>query len=219
VPTREQLDGVATTLFHEGERDKADLLLLERDGESLIVKDFKHKAAWVRTVGRLMISREVRAYEKLGAMPGIPRFAGRIDAHALAIERIEGTPLAFAPDRTVDGVGKLNQLREILDRMHRVGIVHLDLRGRENVILDRRGRIHVVDFASAIWLRPGGWLHHGLFGWLEMMDEAAYLKWKTIVEAGPFTDEEQVFVDRFRMLRPLWFHRRQAWRGKTRPRA
>ena len=206
-------------MFHEGERDKADLLLFERDGESLIVKDFKCKPAWVRTVGRVMISREVRAYEKLGTMPGIPRFAGRVDSHALAIERIEGTPLAFAPDRTVDGVGKLRQLREILDRIHRAGIVHLDLRGRENVILDRRGRIYVVDFASAIWLRPGGWLNRWFFGWLEMMDKAAYLKWKTIVEAGPFTDEEQAFVERFRMLRPLWFHRRQAWRGKTRPRA
>ena len=42
--------------------------------------------------------------------------------------------------------------------------------------------------------------------------------WKTIVEAGPFTEDEQRFVDRFRKLRPLWFHRRQAWRGKTRPR-
>jgi serine/threonine protein kinase len=219
VPSRAELYGAETTVFHQGERDKADLLAFERDGElPLIVKDFQHKTAWVRTVGRLMVSREVRAYEKLGAMPGIPRFAGRIDARALAIERIDGTPLAFAPDRTQDGPGKLRQLREILDRMHRVGIVHLDLRGRENVILDRHGRIYVIDFASAMWLRPGSWRHRLLFGWLAKMDEAAYLKWKTIVEAGPFTDDEQRFVDRFRMLRPLWFHRRQAWRGKTRPR-
>ena len=76
----------------------------------------------------------------------------------------------------------------------------------------------VVDFASAIWLRPGGWLHRRLFGWLRKMDEAAYLKWKTIVEAGPFTAEEQAFIERFRRLRPFWLHRRQAWRGKTRPR-
>jgi hypothetical protein len=219
APTRAELYGAETTIFHQGERDKADLLLFERSGEPpLIVKDFEHKPPWGRTVGRLMVSREVRAYEKLGPTPGIPRFAGRIDARAFAIERIEGTPLAFAPDRTEDGPGKLRQLREILDRMHRAGIVHLDLRGRENVILDTRGRIYVIDLASAVWLRPGSWRHRLLFGWLEKMDEAACLKWKTIVEAGPFTDDEQKFVDRFRMLRPLWFHRRQAWRGKTRPR-
>jgi hypothetical protein len=219
VPTRAELRGPEVSLFHEGERDKADLLSFERDGElPLIVKDFEHKPRWGRTIGRLMVSREVRAYEKMGAIPGIPRFAGRIDARALAIERIDGTPLAFAPDRTEDGPGKLRQLRGILDRMHRVGVVHLDLRGRENVILDRQGRIYVVDFASALWLRPGSWRHRLLFGWLSKMDEAAYLKWKTIVEAGPFTDDEQRFIDRFRMLRPLWLHRRQAWRGKTRPR-
>lgn len=219
APTRAELHGAETTLFHKGERDKADLLLFERGGEPpLIVKDFENKPAWVRMVGRLMVSREVRAYEKLGSMPGIPRFAGRIDPRAFAIERIEATQLAFAPDRTKDGPGKLRQLREILDRMHRAGVVHLDLRGRENVLLDGQGRIYVVDLASAMWLRPGSWRHRLFFGWLVKMDEAACLKWKTIVEAGPFTDDEQRFIDRFRMLRPLWFHRRQAWRGKTRPR-
>jgi predicted Ser/Thr protein kinase len=194
------------------------LLLVEHRGVPLIVKDFRNKAAWVRALGRLMISRETRAYGKLRGIPGIPRFAGRIDAHALAIERIEGVPLAFAPDRTVDGPGKLLQLRRILDRMHEVGVAHLDLRGRENLVLDREGRIWVVDFASAIWLRPGSLRHRLFFGWLKMADEAAYLKWKSIVEAGPFTDDERAFVERFRTLRPLWLHRRRAWRGKTRPR-
>jgi RIO-like serine/threonine protein kinase len=218
VPTREELHGEGTTLFRRGEADKADLLLFERPGQApLVVKDFAHKSAWVRTVGRFMVSREVRAYRWLGEVPGIPRLAGRIDAHALAVERIEGMPLAFAPDRTVDGKGKLKQLRGILDRMHALGVVHLDLRGRENVILDPQGKLFVVDLASAVCLRPGSWRHRLWFGWLSKMDEAAYLKWKTIVEAGPFTEEEQRFIDRFRKLRPLWFHRRQAWRGKTRP--
>ena len=45
----------------------------------------------------------------------------------------------------------------------------------------------------------------GLFwGWLEMTDRAALLKWKTILEIGEFTDEEQAFLRRYRFWRSLW---------------
>ena len=164
-----------------------------------------------------MIAREARAYRALGPTAGVPRFAGRVDALALAIEHVDAVPLAFAPERTRDGPGKLAELRAIVERIHRVGMVHCDLRGRDNVLIDRHGRLWIVDFASAIRLRPGGLAHRVAFRWLRQIDHAALLKWKRIVEAGPLTDEEQALFRRFRALRPLWLHRRQAWRAGNGP--
>jgi len=213
VLSRAALRSSKCRLFRKGPSHKADLLLVETGGERWVVKDFARKPRWARLVGRLMIARESRAYRALGALPGLPRFVGRIDAHALAIDYVAAVPLAFAPERTRDGERKLRELRSIVDRLHAAGVVHCDLRGRDNVLLDREGRLCVVDLASAIRLRPGGVLHRALFGLLRQIDHAALLKWKRIVEAGPFTEDEQRLERRFRALRPLWLHRRRAWRG------
>jgi hypothetical protein len=201
APERELLDSDRCRLFRQGQPRKADLLLFDAGPTRFIVKDFRRKPWWVRWTGRLLIARESRAYRILGRTEGLPRFAGRVDAHALAVEYVDAVPLAFAPDRTRDGADKLDQLRAIMDRLHRAGVVHGDLRGRDNVLVDRGGRVWVVDLASAFCLRPGGLGHRILFRGLRQIDQAALLKWKRIVAGGP-----------------LWLHRRKAWRGGTRPR-
>ena len=211
--TRAGLRSRTCRLFRKGPAHKADLLLVQAGGARWVVKDFARKPRWARLVGRLVIARETRAYRALGAVEGLPRFAGRIDAHALAIEHVAAVPLAFAPERTRDGAQKLHQLRAIVDRLHAAGVVHCDLRGRDNVLVDREGRLWVVDLASAIRLRPGGAAHRLLFDLLRQIDHAALLKWKSIVEAGPLTEDEQRLARRFRALRPFWLHRRRAWRG------
>jgi len=217
LPTRELLGSGRSRLFRLGHASKADLWLVESGSRRFVVKDFRRKPWWVRWTGRALIAREARAYRWLGPTEGVPRFAGRVDAHALAVEYVEAIPLAFAPERTRDGMDKLLQLRAIVDRLHRAGLVHGDLRGRDNVLVDRAGRLWVVDLASAMRLRPGGLLHRALFSWVRQIDHAALLKWKRIVQAGPFTPEEQELFRRFRLLRPLWIHRRRAWRARTRP--
>lgn len=219
VPTRADLAQPGVRPLKRGEPDKADLLLVPTAEGQVVVKDFRAKAWWVRGIGRLQIAREVRAYQALGSIPGIPRLVGRIDGLAVAIERIEGEPLGHAGDRARDGAEKLGQLRAILDRIHARGVAHWDLRARDNVLVDRAGQVFVLDFASAMRLRPGGLPHRLLFRWCRLIDESAYLKWKRLLDAGPYSSAEQRFVDRYRIWRALWFHRSKAWRGKDKPRS
>ncbi len=219
VPSRADLASASVRALKLGEADKADLLIVSTAEGELVVKDFGAKRFWVRLLGRVQIAREVRAYRALGSLPGIPRLVGRIDGLAVAIQRIDGEPLGLAADRVAEGPEKLRQLREILDRIHARGVAHWDLRARDNVLLDRAGRVFVLDFASAVWLRPGGLAHRLLFRFCRWIDESAYLKWKRILAAGPYTPEEQRFVERFRVWRSLWFHRSKAWRRKDKPRS
>ncbi|HXV74690.1 MAG TPA: hypothetical protein VD788_00095 [Candidatus Polarisedimenticolaceae bacterium] len=215
LPTREQLAGAR--LFRKGQRTKADLLRVETADGPLIVKDFGGKPRWVRHGGRWMIARELRAYRRLTGCLGVTRALGRVDRYALALDYLDATQLAFSAQRTVDGAGKLAQLRAIVDGLHARGVVHCDLRSRDNVLVDPIGRLYVVDFAAAVCLRPGSLVHRLLFARLAAIDRSACLKWKRILDAGPLTDDERAFVDRFRAWRPFWIHRREAWRGKTRP--
>jgi hypothetical protein len=204
VPRREELDGARVDWLKQGGPTKADLSIVDLGQGPMVVKDFANKVPWVRLIGRFQISRECKAYRLLGPMPGLPRLWGRIDAHALAMEKIEARELVFLPDRATDGAARHEQLVGIVERMHRAGLYHLDLRGIDNVMLTDDGRVFVLDLAGSFWVRPGGWADRLLGGWLEMTDRAALLKWKTILEAGEPTDEEREFLHRYRFWRSLW---------------
>jgi hypothetical protein len=89
--------------------------------------------------------------------------------------------------------------------MHAAGVAHLDLRGRENVLVGDGGRIVIVDLAGAVRMRPGGLAHRLLFRWLTMLDESAFLKWKLLLTPDRLTPRERRFLARFRrFVRPLW---------------
>jgi serine/threonine protein kinase len=183
---------------------KADVLVVGLGSGSVIVKDYSGRRPWLRALGRLQVRREVAAYLWLEGVFGIPSFLGRVDALALAIERIEGEQLAFAPLAPGDGPRHLAQLRAILDAIHARGVVHNDLRGRENVLLRRTGELAIVDFAAAIRLRPGGVAHRLFFRLLAAADEAAFLKWKGMIVPGSYTRQDEVFLRRFERWRALW---------------
>jgi serine/threonine protein kinase len=183
---------------------KADVLSVDAGAGPMIVKDFAGGPWWLRWLGALQIAREARAYGRLAGVPGVPRFIGRIDRLALAIERIEGDRLAFVQLSPVEGTRYVAKLRTVLDAIHARGVVHNDLRGRENVIRAKDGSLAVIDFAAALHLTPGGLLHRLLFRRLATTDEAAFLKWKGMLAPGSYTDADLAFLARFERLRALW---------------
>ena len=183
---------------------KADVLVVAVDGVKVVVKDFAPRKAWARLAGRLQIARETRAYARLRGVPGVPAFVGRIDPWALAVEHVEGERLAFAKIPPADGPRHVARLRAILDAIHARGIVHNDLRGRENVLLRADGDLAVVDFAAAARFRPGSLAHRLVFKALAMADEAAFLKWKGLLAPGSYTTAESIYLRRFERWRALW---------------
>lgn len=215
VPTRDELSSATVEVLKAGSPTKADLLVVDLGEGPMVVKDFgRKKAWWMRQFGRLQVRHEVKAYRYLAGLPGIPRLIGRIDRYALALEKIEGKQLGSAPERLTRGVELMPRLRAIVERMHAVGFVHWDLRGRENVLLRPDGQLFVLDFQSSMWARPGGWPHRLLFPTMRRIDEAALLKWKQILQAGPFTREEEAFLRRYRFWRSLWIINPKARKGR-----
>jgi serine/threonine protein kinase len=203
-PRRSELARATVTVLVRGGLGKADVLAVELSSGPMIVKDFARSAWWLRWLGVLQIAREARAYGHLEGVAGIPRFYGKIDRLALALEKIEGERLAFVKLPGLEGEKYLRKLRRIVDAIHERGVVHNDLRGRENVILGRDGELRVIDFAGALHLSPGGLLHRFLFRRLATTDEAAFLKWKGMLAPGTYTDADRAFLARFERLRALW---------------
>jgi hypothetical protein len=203
-PRRDEIGPGTREVLVSGVGAKADVLVVNLEGRPVIVKDFAGRGLWVRWLGRLQIRREAAAYRWLQGVTGTPAFVGRIDPLALAIERIDGERLAFAARRPEDALRHVEELRTILDAIHARGVVHNDLRGRENVLLRRDGGLTVIDFAGSMRLRPGGIAHRLFFRLLAIADEAAFLKWKGMIAPGSYTREDEVFLRRFERWRVLW---------------
>ena len=210
---REALSGAVVRILHQGGPNKADLVLVDVGEGPFVLKDFGRKGPWTRLLGRLQIAREVAAYRWLDGVAGVPRFLGRPDPWSLAIEYVRGLRLADASGVDVPRV--LEALRDLLDRVHGRGVVHNDLRSRENLLLDPSGGLHVVDFAGAVRLRPGSWLHRSLFSILAHTDEAAFLRWKERLAPETLDAGERDFLARFARRRALWPFNRKRRRDAT----
>jgi hypothetical protein len=205
APLREDLERLPRRAIKDGRSTKADVYEVDFRGRSLVIKDYAGRAPWFRWFGRIQVARECRAYRVLSEDPGLVPFVGRVDAWALAFGRIDAVPLVFARSRFADGVRHVQQLRALIDRLHARGVAHLDLRGRENILLDRDGRVRIVDLAGSIVLRPGSLAHRCLFPALVVFDESAFLKWKRLLAPHRMTRVEMNRLRRFgRFVRPLW---------------
>ena len=78
------------------------------------------------------------------------------------------------------------RLEQALAEMHARGVAHLDLRHRSNVLVGEDGAPVLIDFGSAVCLRPGSALARVLLPALARIDRSALEKWRVRLEGeGP----------------------------------
>jgi len=194
-------------VLHRGPWWKSDLFIVDLGDGPMVVKDFAGKFWLSRLAGRFQIDQECRAYRRLGPLPCVPAFLGRVDAYAMAIEKIEGDLLTDSPNRFTDRRTHLRRIRRVIDQLAAIGFAHLDMRARRNVLLRPDGKIVVVDFAGAVWWRPGSFGYRLFESWMRWWYQATLLKWKKLLTKGISPREGKTFryhrgfIDLVRALR------------------
>lgn len=188
----------------QGRWSKADLWSATLDdGRRVIVKDFSGKPWLGRLLGRFQLRREQRALAALSDLAGVPGLAGRLDQDAFAMERVEGVRLQQCdpPARR----RALGEFERILAAAHATGVVHNDLRGRENVLASPDGeRVAIIDWGAATFFPPGSWRRRLFFELARRVDLGGFLKWKRQFAPDLLTERERAFLRRFRCWRRLW---------------
>jgi RIO-like serine/threonine protein kinase len=181
---------------------KPDLIQVEVEGRSLMVKDVKKKSFLLRwTLGIWLIQKEWKIYSRLGGMKGIPQPIERIDRFAFAMEFIPGRPLLRGEDLPSSF---FSDLQQVLKEVHARGVVHLDLRHKGNVLLSERGKPFLIDFNSSFAFEEKGFFRRYLFPVLRWVDDGGLLKLKERISPSLMTPEELAFLKRFNRLRKLW---------------
>jgi hypothetical protein len=120
------------------------------------------------------------------------------------IEYVEGTRLTHYRG-AVPFKRLIEEIKRLIDSVHGAGVIHKDLRGRENIIV-RAGddKLMLLDLAGAMIFRAGSVPHKLLFNLLKKVDDAAYLKWKSILTPEEMDHDELRFLKRFNFLRRFW---------------
>ena len=144
-----EVDAAAKEFLTHGAPHKADVYVVDLGEGAMVVKDFRGRSWWRRLIGRREIAREYRAYSYLGPMPCFPGFLGRIDADALAVEKIDGIDLALVSDAATAREVYLEQLSEAMRRFTDLGFLHLDARSRKNVLVRSDGQVVFIDLAGS----------------------------------------------------------------------
>lgn len=124
---------------------------IEENGVRVVLKDFSNSKFFYRNIiGRFLIWREHKAYKKLQGLIGVPVCYGVIDGLALALEEIPSQPLEKHNKNIKLSRTFFDDLKNIVDSFHRVGLAHSDLKNGANVLVGDDGRPYIVDWSASI---------------------------------------------------------------------
>lgn len=142
----------------ELKRDVFGRVELLRGPAGLCVRRVACGNGWpgTRWIARLLLRREVRALAILSGLCAVPQLLGG-DSQAsgeLLRSWCEGEPLWAARELPQDF---FDRLRDLVLAMHLRHVCHNDLHKENNILVDREGHPHLVDFQLASVHSRGGW--------------------------------------------------------------
>lgn len=136
------------------------------DGCTAAVKDIENKSFLYRLlIGRWLLSREIRIYQRLQGVPGIPRLYGKMDRDGFIFEYVEGVPLSeYAKDAPLPPQF-FDALSDLVRKIHNRGVVHSDLKHKKNILVTGNDQPYLVDFGASWtiasrWNLPKRWVYN-----------------------------------------------------------
>ena len=138
-------------ILRERTSTRPAIRLISDGKQRAIVKDYSaNKFVFRNMVGRFLVWREAKALRRLKDINGVPALYRVIDGLALLLEAIPGKDL-----ETLLGARELDfsfflALKDLVNRCHRRGVVHCDLKRAPNTMLGDDGQPYIVDWSASI---------------------------------------------------------------------
>jgi len=127
------------------------LYRIEVGNARAVVKDFSVNGRVFRNlIGRFLIWREKKAYRRLKGVKGVPVFYGVVEGLALVLEEIQGRSIEGLDREKRLPVQFFEALRDLVERVHRRGLCHCDLKRAANVLVGNDGQPYIIDWSAAI---------------------------------------------------------------------
>jgi hypothetical protein len=195
-------DFFAATGLYSGPRGLA-VLKVGRRNEFMTIP-----AGWI---GVFLTRHEVRIYEQLQGVGGVPRLIGKVGENAFLHDFVPGHPLA-RNEQVSDTF--FDELFALVDSLHARHMAYVDLNKRENILVGDDGRPYLIDFQISLHLPPDGWKCLWPVRWFlrrfQQADLYHCLKHKRRLRPDLLTERQRAIVER----RSVWI---RLHRWLTRP--
>lgn len=191
------------SVLHTGRFANAIVYRYKDAQHDLIIKDFQHSPWWVRkTIAPLFINQEYKGLSRLKGVDGVVDHFCRLSPIAIAYDFIEGTPLKeLALQQQQLPRDFFKEFERLVAKMHRHGVVHLDLRNLGNVICSQDGKPYIIDFQSAIrFARFPRWLQRFMRG-ADM--SGVYKAWQKLANDS-LPQAKAAYLHDFNHVRKRW---------------
>ncbi len=135
-----------------GSNTRPVISVIEDGGVRAIVKDFSRNKVFFRhVIGRFLVWREKRAYQRLRGIKGVPTLYRVIEGQALVLEEIPGESLENLEKRRRLPESFFRDLDALVYRFHQKGMAHCDLKRAPNTLCGRTDtQPYIVDWGASI---------------------------------------------------------------------
>jgi RIO-like serine/threonine protein kinase len=191
------------TVVHKGRFANAVVYRYKDDKFDLVIKDFSRSPWFIRkTFAPLSVNQEYKGLSRLSELGAVADQFCRLSPIAVAYNYIEGTPLrTLIHEEKKLPVDFFQDLERQVAKMHRKGVVHLDLRNMGNILCGADGKPYVIDFQSAIsYARFPRWLQNFMRG-SDM--SGVYKAWQKL-STEQLPQAKQSYLERFNHVRKRW---------------
>lgn len=166
--------------------------LIYRDEEKSLVIKVPHGRGLIRWFHIRMLQHEYAVYKKLAGFASVPECYGLIDDQYLLLQYINGLPIRAG--RPQDEAGYFQQLFDAVSRMHVLGVAHMDLKKKDNLLVVDGNRPCLIDFGTAVIYQPGFHpLNHWRYKLAVRFDYNAWIKHKYHDCLDQITDSDKAF--------------------------
>jgi len=127
------------------------LYRIEVGSTRAVVKDYSvNHRVFRNLIGRFLIWREKKAYRRLKGVEGVPALYGVVGGLALVLEEIQGRSIEGLDRKVRLPVQFFEALHDLVERIHRRGLCHCDLKRAANVLVGNEGQPYIIDWSAAI---------------------------------------------------------------------
>jgi serine/threonine protein kinase len=128
-------------------------VLIYREGKSKCVIKVPHGRGLIRYLHVLMLRHEYAVYRRLKNFSAVPECYGLVDNQYLVLEYKDAR--TFRDGRPQDETYFFAQLFKHIERMHQLGVAHMDLKKRDNLLVVNGREPCLIDFGAAVIWKPG----------------------------------------------------------------
>jgi RIO-like serine/threonine protein kinase len=191
--TRGALPELTERVLRPGERARPDVRVVRAEEARWVVKDYANGGPlFKRLLGAYLVWRERVALDRAQGLVGVPGLVGTLGPYALVTVLVDAVEVTSAPPDLLDA-DFFEQLDELVDGLHALGVVHGDLKNLGNILVAPDGRPFVVDFTAA-FVNGSDPVAALVFPWICDDDVRAIYKLKQRCAPHLLTAEEEAFL-------------------------